>query len=112
VVLAGDAKATYLEEMPVAYFGETRRKGTAFAVTLEYGPDHDQVDPFDISVPRIAENDAAAAQDASYLHPVVRAYRDGALIGTHHLAENLENQWNLPAVHQQPLELFLKNVLS
>ena len=49
---------------------------------------------------------------ATYLHPVVRAYRDGDLVATHHLAENLENQWNLPAVHQQPLALFLKSVLA
>ena len=112
VVLIGDDGARYLEEMPVAYFREQHHTGTALAITLEYGPGHDEVDPFDISVPRIAENDAAAAQDATYLHPVVRAYRDGAPVATHHLAENLENQWNLPAVHQQPLALFLKSVLA
>ena len=112
VVLIGDGGARYLEEMPVAYFREEHRTGTALAITLEYGPGHDEVDPFDISVPRIAENDAAAAPDATYLHPVVRAYRDGDPVGTHHLAENLENQWNLPAVHQQPLALFLKAVLA
>ncbi|GAA0527699.1 NAD(P)-binding domain-containing protein [Paractinoplanes ferrugineus] len=106
------ARATYREEMPVAYFRETHRAGLAFAVTLEYGPHHDEVDPFDITVPRVAENDAAAAADASYLHPVVRAYRDGGLVATHHLAENLENEWNLPPVHQQPLSTFLKSVLA
>jgi thioredoxin reductase len=112
VVLLGDGGARYLEELPVAYFREQHRTGTALAVTLEYGPGHDEVDPFDITVPRIAENDAAAAQDATYLHPVVRAYRDGELVATHHLAENLENQWNLAAVHQQPLALFVKSVLA
>jgi hypothetical protein len=80
--------------------------------TLEYGPDHDAVDPFDITVPRIAENDPAAAHDASYLHPVVRAYRGGELVAEHHLAENLENHWNLPTVHQQPLAVFVKDVLA
>jgi hypothetical protein len=80
--------------------------------TLEYGPGHDQVDPFDITVPRIAENDPAAAHDASYLHPVVRAYRGGLVVAEHHLAENLENHWDLPAVHQQPLALFVKGVLA
>jgi len=81
-------------------------------VTLEYGPDHDQMDPFDISVPRIPENDAAAAHDASYLHPVVRAHRDGQVIAVHHLAENLENHWNLRDVHVEPLIVFVKGVLA
>ncbi|MET0423826.1 MAG: NAD(P)-binding domain-containing protein, partial [Actinoplanes sp.] len=111
VVTVDGETATYREEVPVAYFHSAPTPGLAFLVTLEYGPDHDQVDPFDITVPRVAENDAAAAQDASYLHPVVRAWRDGELVGTHHLAENLENHWNLPAVHQQPLAVFLKGVL-
>jgi hypothetical protein len=113
ITVSGDT-ASYHEEVPVAYFagGGLGPYDTAFVVTLEYGPDHDQVDPFDITVPRIAENDAGAAHDASYLHPVVRAYRDGALAGEHHLAENLENHWNLPAVHQQPLAVFLKGELA
>ncbi|MFI5931556.1 NAD(P)-binding domain-containing protein [Actinoplanes sp. NPDC051494] len=102
----------YCAEVPVAYLKETAEFGPLVLVTtLEYGPDHDQVDPFDITVPRIAENDPAAAHDASYLHPVVRAYRDGQVVAEHHMAENLENHWNIPAVHQQPLVVFLKGVL-
>ncbi|MBM2619544.1 NAD(P)-binding domain-containing protein [Actinoplanes sp. LDG1-06] len=114
VVTVGGGVASYLEEVPVAYFrsGELGPYDTAFVVTLEYGPDHDQVDPFDITVPRIAENDAAAAHDASYLHPVVRAYRAGEVVATHHLAENLENHWNFPGVHVEPLEVFIKGVLA
>jgi thioredoxin reductase len=107
------ASPAYLEEVPVAYLRDGGLgDGPALAVTLEYGPDHDQVDPFDIEVPRIAENDAAAAHDASYLHPVVRLYRGGEVIAEHHLAENLENHWNLPAVHQQPLAQFVKSALA
>ena len=113
VVTVTGSAARYLEEVPVAYFAaEFDGYDTAFVVTLEYGPDHDQVDPFDITVPRVAENDAAAAHDASYLHPVVRAHRGGRVVGTHHLAENLENNWDLPAVHQQPLAVFIKGVLA
>ncbi|GID30743.1 NAD(P)-binding domain-containing protein [Paractinoplanes brasiliensis] len=114
VVTVRGGAASYLEEVPVAYFksGELGAYDTAFVVTLEYGPGHDQVDPFDITVPRIAENDAAAAADASYLHPVVRAYRAGEVVATHHLAENLENHWNLPNVHIEPLAVFIKGVLA
>ncbi|MFJ6675064.1 FAD-dependent oxidoreductase [Actinosynnema sp. NPDC091369] len=113
VTVSGDV-ARYEEEVPVAYLadgglGEAEHR---FVATLEYGPDHDTVDPFDITVPRVAENDAANAHDASYLHPVVRHYRDGVLAATHHLAENLENDWNLPAVHQQPLAAFVKECLA
>jgi hypothetical protein len=83
-----------------------------FVVDLEYGPDHDHGDPFDVTVPRVRENDPEHAMDSTYLHPVVRHYRDGALAGTHHLAENLENDWDIPAVHRQPLAAFVKSCLG
>jgi thioredoxin reductase len=113
VTVDGEA-ARYEEEVPVAFVadGGLGPAEHRFVVTLEYGPDHDAVDPFDSSITRVAENDAANAHDASYLHPVVRHYRDGALAATHHLAENLENCWDLPAVHQQPLALFVKECLA
>ncbi|WP_188190217.1 NAD(P)-binding domain-containing protein [Nonomuraea sp. SYSU D8015] len=114
VVTVTGATALYQQEVPVAYAtdGGLGQAPHRFVITLEYGPDHDTVDPFDISVPRVAENDAANAHDASYLHPVVRHYRDGAPAGVHHLAENLDNRWDLPTVHQQPLAVFLKECLA
>jgi len=113
ITVDGDA-AYYHEEVPVAYLAAGGLGGNpfAFVTTLEYGADHDSVDPFDVSVPRIAENDASAAHDASYLHPVVRVHRGGRVVAEHHLAENLENHWNLPTVHQQPLAVFIKGVLA
>ncbi|MGA4726157.1 NAD(P)-binding domain-containing protein [Micromonospora taraxaci] len=111
ITVEGEA-ACYREEVPVAYLREALPDVFAFLVTLEYGPDHDQIDPFDITVPRPAENDANAAHDASYLHPVVRVLRDGQVVAEHHLAENLENNWDLPTVHRQPLEVFVKGVLA
>ncbi|MFY1693245.1 NAD(P)-binding domain-containing protein [Plantactinospora sp. WMMB782] len=112
VAVSGDTVA-YHEEVPVAHLVEGGLGGgTFFVTTLEYGADHDSVDPFDISVPRPRENDATAAHDASYLHPVVRLYRDGQVVAVHHLAENLENEWNLAGVHQQPLAVFVKEHLA
>jgi thioredoxin reductase len=108
VVTVENGAAHYREEVPVAYLGP---EPLAFVVTLEYGPGHDQVDPFDITIPRVAENDATTAHRASYLHPVVRVRRHGEVIAEHHLAENLENQWNVPPVHQEPLARFIKGVL-
>jgi thioredoxin reductase len=109
---AGNGAAVYLEEVPVDFVRDgglddlTGPAADVLIVTLEYGPDHDQVDPFDITVARVAQDDAERAFDAAYLHPVVRLYRDGALIATHHVAENLENEWDKPA-HRDPLIAFL-----
>ncbi|MEW1774460.1 NAD(P)-binding domain-containing protein [Streptomyces sp. NPDC086777] len=108
IVTADDGTARYYEEVPVdyAHMSELTRNRDYFTVTLEYGPDHDKVDPFDITVRRTAQNSVDDAFDASYLHPVVRHFRGGSLLGTHHLAENLENHWDDPGVHRAPLAGF------
>ncbi|GGY87869.1 pyridine nucleotide-disulfide oxidoreductase [Streptomyces nitrosporeus] len=103
-------RAVYQEEVPLDYVtdGGLGPAPHRFVVDLEYGPEHERADPFDVGVPRVVENDADHAMDSTYLHPVVRHYRDGVPAGTLHLAENLENEWNLPAVHRQPLTAFVK----
>jgi hypothetical protein len=113
VTVHGDS-AAYHEEVPVAYFEDGGLGGydDAFVITLEYGPDHAAVDPFDITVSRIAQDSPGQAHDAAYLHPVVRQYRDGKVVATHHLAENLENEWNRPEVHVAPLAAFLRQSLA
>ena len=115
VVLDADGTARYLREVPVDYVldgglgGDVRQ---AFVVTLEYGPDHDQVDPFDITVARVAQDDSDRSFDAAYLHPVVRHVLAGRVVAVHHLAENLENEWDKPAVHRDPLVAFLDRELA
>lgn len=104
VTVEGD-RARYYEELPVDYVPGF--SDDCFVITLEYGPDHDKVDPFDISVRRVAQNDADHAFDAAYLHPVVRHVRGGETVAVHHLAENLENEWNGAATHRDPLRKFL-----
>jgi thioredoxin reductase len=117
VTVAGQA-ARYHDEVPVDYFvrfglsTDDHEVTDAFAVTLEYGPDHDKVDPFDVSVRRVAQDTAGQAHDAAYLHPVVRHHRDGAVAGVHHLAENLDNRWDKPDVHRAPLVAFLARCLA
>jgi thioredoxin reductase len=111
VLRPGNGDARYLEEVPVDFvrdggLGRPSEGVDVLVVTLEYGPDHDQVDPFDVSVARVAQDDAERALDAAYLHPVVRLYRNGDLVATHHVAENLENEWDRPA-HHDPLTAFL-----
>ena len=80
-------------------------------ISLEYGPDHDRIDPFDISVARVAQDDPLNSHDARYLHPVVRFYRQGQQWAEHHVAENLENEWNGP-MHRGPLKTFFAEALS
>ena len=114
LVLPPGEPARCHEEVPVDYAHDSRLAGDqdCFAVTLEYGPDHDKVDPFDITVRRTAQNAADQAHDASYLHPVIRHHRRGELIATHHMAENLENQWDDPRAHREPLTRFFLSQLS
>ena len=113
VLVVDGAQARYFEEVPVdlAKTSEWAKADLHFIVTLEYGPDHDKVDPFDITVRRVAQDDAERAFDSSYLHPVVRCYAGGALIAEHHVPENLENEWNRPA-HQASLRKFFAERLA
>ncbi|WP_442930762.1 FAD-dependent oxidoreductase [Micromonospora sp. NBC_00421] len=118
VVTVAGSDARYHEEVPVEYFAQTGLRtadhdhSDAFVVTLEYGPEHDQVDPFDVTVRRVAQDVVGQAHDAAYLHPVVRHHRAGQVVATHHLAENLENRWDRPEVHVTPLAAFVDRCLS
>ncbi|HEY6797471.1 MAG TPA: NAD(P)-binding domain-containing protein [Kineosporiaceae bacterium] len=115
LLVAGPGEpARYHEEVPVEHaHGSPLTQGQDyFVITLEYGPDHDKVDPFDVTVRRVAQNSLDGVLDAAYLHPVVRHYRAGQLLGVHHLAENLANQWDDPDVHQVPLADFLARELG
>lgn len=108
-----DGPALY-QELPVDYVPESDF-GTStsyLTMTLEYGPDHDKVDPFDISVRRVAQNAADVAHAAAYLHPVIRHYRAGRLSAEHHVAENLENDWTGQTAHRDPLRAFLARALA
>jgi thioredoxin reductase len=114
IVVETGGRARYYEELPVDYVHDSDF-GTAdcyFTITLEYGPDHDKVDPFDISVGRIAQDDAMHSHDARYLHPVVRQYRRNELVADHHLAENLENDWAGPAQRAPLCAFFSRHIAS
>lgn len=104
--------AAYLEELPVDHLHRAVSEGVFgpvdryLTVTLEYGADHDKVNPFDISVDRTAQTDTGGL-DSRYLHPVVRLWQDGKPLGEHHVTENLENEWDSEEVHRAPLVRFL-----
>ena len=114
LVIVGDAGAQYYDELPVEYVHESDFGSASlyFTITLEYGPDHDRLDPFDISIGRIAQNDVERAQQARYLHPVVRHFDQRTLVAEHHVAENLENDWTGQSTHRAPLRAFFASALA
>jgi thioredoxin reductase len=113
IVVGLDGRARYYEELPVDYVmsGDLGAAECCFTITLEYGPGHDLVDPFDISVGRIAQDDAERSHEGRYLHPVVRQHSRGTLVAEHHVAENLENEWTGPA-HRGPLRAFFARAVA
>ncbi|PXX57606.1 pyridine nucleotide-disulfide oxidoreductase [Nocardia tenerifensis] len=117
VTLNTDGTARYWDELPVDFVPDAIAAGTLgevdsyLVITLEYGADHDRLDPFDIDARRIAQSDSEHALDGRYLHPVVRRYRAGQQIAEHHITENLENEWTHETVHRKPLIDFLETML-
>ncbi|WP_228010371.1 NAD(P)-binding domain-containing protein [Nonomuraea phyllanthi] len=106
VIVVDGGSARYLEEVPHDLQGPPVGERGHFTITLEYGPRHDQIDPFDIEVGRISQSDAARAHEGHYLHPVVRHHVPGHEPVVHHITENLENEWNSPEIHVEPLRAF------
>ncbi|MEU7087161.1 NAD(P)-binding domain-containing protein [Streptomyces achromogenes] len=120
VLVGTDGAVRHCEEIPVAHLHHAAARGefgalaSYFTVTLEYGADHDRVDPFDITVSRTPQQDTSGL-DARYLHPVVRQFLPdgtGKPVAEHHITENLENEWDNPDVHVGPLRSFLATRLS
>jgi thioredoxin reductase len=105
--------ARYYEELSVDYAHTAGfvSAGDYFVVTLEYGPGHDKVDPFDVDQNRISQSDTETSHLGRYLHPVVRHYREAELLAEHHVTENLENEWTGPQ-HREPLRAFFARALS
>ncbi|MFD0309675.1 FAD-dependent oxidoreductase [Streptomyces sp. NPDC127119] len=112
-----DGTMRYAEEVPVRHVPDAVDAGDfgpvdAHAViTLEYGADHDQVDPFDVTAARKSQQDTGGL-DGRYLHPVVRWYRAGEFVAEHHMTENLENEWDSEEFHRAPLLAFLADRLA
>ena len=96
--------ASYLEEVPVdaVFTGSFGALQHAYLITLEYGP-HTTHDPF--GAPRIERHDVARSAQSQFLHPIVRCIRDGEVVETHHVIEDLASEWKEPE-HVDPLRAF------
>jgi thioredoxin reductase len=110
----GDGVARYYEELPTEYAHRSRfgDAGSYFLVTLEYGPDPTQFDPFDFFAARLSQSGADHPAQGRYLHPVVRHYRRRQLVATHHMSGNQDNDWTSQAAHWQPLRGFIARQLA
>jgi hypothetical protein len=60
-----------------------------YTLSLEYG--HFHGDPFAIE----RDPDPDKADEASYLHPIIRRFNKGKLISEFHIQDDLENEWYL-----------------
>ncbi|WP_062054531.1 NAD(P)-binding domain-containing protein [Aquimarina longa] len=110
VISKEDQNAKYYEELPVDYIhnSEFGRNDSYYVLTLEYGPNHDKMDPFDVDVVRIKQSAIKNTDESHYLHPVLRHFKNTKQIREHHIVENLENEW-FHEIHTQPLEQFFKS---
>jgi len=91
----------YFEELPLDYvpFGD------CVTISLEYGAGHDAIDPFDVGAGRDWEADTS--HDDRYLHPVIRRRRDGEVVATCRLPEDICNDWVDDKLYREPLRAFL-----
>ncbi|WP_157253860.1 NAD(P)-binding domain-containing protein [Nonomuraea typhae] len=95
-----DGRIEHYEDLPEDY--ATERFGHLYTLTLRWGP-RDQPDVF--AIRRHPEPERAA--ESAFLHPVVRLWRDGALVAERHLLEDLQARWRDPDRHVRPLTEFL-----
>jgi thioredoxin reductase len=114
IVVGRDGTVRYYEELPVDYMHESEfgEAENYFAITLEYGPDHDRHDPFDVGVGRIMQSEVEHSDKGRYLHPVIRHCCRRAVVAEHHVTENLENDWTGQGTHREPLRAFFARQLG
>jgi thioredoxin reductase len=107
VVHEGWSRATYYEEMPLAYVhgSELGDNGHYYTVSLEFGKAGN--DPFAI----VRNPEPAKAEESVFLHPVVRRWCGRQLVSEKHLLEDLFGEWKKPEAHIAPLRYFFMEQL-
>jgi len=106
-------KAKYYQSIPIDYAKEYYLKGKKdfLIITLEYGNEIFEKTPSPFEIERVHRNDVANADQSAFLHPIVRRFRKGILLNTHHIIEDFENHWCDEKTHIQPLIKFLEGQL-
>ena len=104
-----DNQATYYEDLPVDYVHEKMmsEETNYFLITLEYG--HQEVaDPFNVE--RIERTSKHQASLSTFLHPIIRQYKNYQLISEHHILEDLAAEW-VEDEHKLPLITYCQEYL-
>ena len=104
---AAGEEAEYFEDVPLQYLhhGGFDQHLHYYTLTLEYGPK--AADPFAVD----RDPDPQKAHEAVYLHPVIRRYEQGSLVGVHHIHDDLENEWGKEEL-RAPARAFLTSYME
>ena len=108
LVVEGE-EARYYEELPLDYVQDSSfsRYEQYYIVALEFGQDHIDATPDPFAVNRVHKDDSAQSELSTVIHPIVRRFRHGKLIRTHHVIEDIMSEWK-EDVHIDPLCRFFK----
>ncbi len=91
VLLVSDAQGTvdYYPDIRMDYIPESdfSNNNHYYTVSLEYG--HFGGDPFNVD----RDPDPDKGNEAPYLHPIIRRYKQGMLVTEYHINDDLENAW-------------------
>jgi len=102
--------AVFMEELTVGYIKEhtIKEHSDVLMLTLEYGPK--QEDPFNAK--RVSPDNLSHAYESSFLHPIIRYFKDGQFISEHHIIEDLAGEWHKEKEHVLPLLSFVTEIFD
>ncbi|WP_298420580.1 NAD(P)-binding domain-containing protein [uncultured Kordia sp.] len=102
----------FYESLPTAYVHSTASwtKNRHFILTLEFGEKPEGDSSFAIN--RVKSDDVENGDKSVFLHPVVRYYDAGKLIGEYHMIESLEADYYSEELHIGPLRSFVEKHLG
>lgn len=89
-IVIENGQARYYQDVRKQYIAddpEFKMADHLYTISLEYG--HYEGSVFAID----RDPDPMAAESAAYLHPVIRRFHKGELVNSHHIQDDLENEW-------------------
>jgi thioredoxin reductase len=101
-------EAKFYETLPTEYVHkrESWTKNRHFILTLEFGEKPAGQSSFEIH--RVKSDDVENGDKSVFLHPVVRYYDAGKLLGEYHMIESLEADYYSEELHIGPLRNFVE----
>lgn len=106
LVVPEEEPACYYKDMPLDYvhdhaYGQQQHY---YTITLEYGEDAGEHDPF--AMPR-----GVGVEEDVYIHPIIRRYDGDTLVDRFYLSDDLDNDWRQDH-HAQALQDFFERQLN